>query len=291
MPQKNLATQSMNPASDMHPASLMGIAPMARTIRGAIASQMLRYWVATPDWVFRALGAIFWLTFVGVSVGEYFTSFPNVGPAWRPIIGVDQAGRTLWGPVQYFPIVRILVDLTFIQIALSCCFRRLSRQRAMRASQIVIPIIASIWPLLPFLILTILRTIRSAWLPVLARGLAPGWLSQSRIYLGVALLSAGLTLEVWGYATLFRSFSIVAEARALITTGPYRLVRHPIYLGQFIAQAGFWLVLVKPHWYWWAFCAAFFVLQLYRARVEEQVMENAFGQQYRDWRAGTPWFP
>ena len=104
------------------------------------------------------------------------------------------------------------------------------------------------------------------------------------------LLTLGNALDVWGYATLCRSLSIVAEARILKTHGPYRFIRHPIYLGQFISQGAIWLVLVRLQPIWALFYVAFIAMQLYRSRVEDRVLERAFGDRYRAWKKKTFWF-
>ena len=54
-------------------------------------------------------------------------------------------------------------------------------------------------------------------------------------------LAVGITWALYSLSYLGRRFSIVPEARGLVTSGPYRLTRHPIYLGEIIA--GFGLVL------------------------------------------------
>ena len=61
--------------------------------------------------------------------------------------------------------------------------------------------------------------------------LTAGVVSTSLIFLGDAL--AVVTL-----VQLRRSFSIMPEARELVTWGPYRLVRHPLYLAEGIATIG-----------------------------------------------------
>ena len=55
-------------------------------------------------------------------------------------------------------------------------------------------------------------------------------------------LACGITWALYSLSYLGRRFSIVPEARGLVIDGPYRLARHPIYLGEILA--GFGLVSV-----------------------------------------------
>jgi protein-S-isoprenylcysteine O-methyltransferase Ste14 len=64
--------------------------------------------------------------------------------------------------------------------------------------------------------------------------LAPAWLTATGAFLGLALsISAKLFLN--------RSFGIIAANRGVKQNGPYRIVRHPMYLGYIITQAFFLL--------------------------------------------------
>ncbi len=58
------------------------------------------------------------------------------------------------------------------------------------------------------------------------------------ILFGDLLATAGLAYSVWGLAYLRRSFSIIPEARRLVTGGPYALSRHPVYLGEIATALG-----------------------------------------------------
>ena len=60
------------------------------------------------------------------------------------------------------------------------------------------------------------------------------------------LIMAGAVLSFVVLRWLGRSFSIQAEARRLVTTGPYRLVRHPLYLCEGIALLGVALQVISP---------------------------------------------
>lgn len=91
---------------------------------------------------------------------------------------------------------------------------------------------------------------------------------------GQALLICGTLLTVTAMATLGRSFSISVEARRPVTTGVYRFVRHPVYLGEMVALLGVALIRLSPLSL--ALTAAFWVLQAQRARWEDEALIGAF---------------
>lgn len=62
--------------------------------------------------------------------------------------------------------------------------------------------------------------------------LAPAWLT-------LGLQASGLLLQIGSKLALGRSFGLLPANRGVVTRGPYRVVRHPIYLGYFISHAGF----------------------------------------------------
>ncbi len=101
----------------------------------------------------------------------------------------------------------------------------------------------------------------------------------------IVIVFAGLAGTIASLIWLWRSFSILPEARQLVTSGPYRIVRHPVYAFEEIALFGVMLQFVQP----WAFLL--FVLQfgfqLARMHLEERVLEDAFPR-YADYAARTP---
>ena len=107
--------------------------------------------------------------------------------------------------------------------------------------------------------------------------LIPGQLRSTDVWvlaLSDICLACGMVLALYSLSYLRNRFSIVPEARGLVTSGPYRFVRHPIYLGEIIA--GFGLVtptLVTLH----ALVLAIFVLaQLARTYYEERMLRGVY---------------
>ena len=91
--------------------------------------------------------------------------------------------------------------------------------------------------------------------------------------IATALASAvGLAIVVVSKLTLGRSFGLVPANRGIVCSGPYRLVRHPIYLGYFITHVAF-LVANPLVWNLWMLGTADTVLLL-RALYEEQTLER-----------------
>jgi hypothetical protein len=78
-------------------------------------------------------------------------------------------------------------------------------------------------------------------------------------------------------------------ARSLNVTGLYSVVRHPLYLGNFLMWLGVSLV---PRC-WWFTALTVLIFWLYYERImfaEEGFLEECFGEDYRGWAAATPAF-
>lgn len=95
------------------------------------------------------------------------------------------------------------------------------------------------------------------------------------------LLLAGDTLAVAGsiwilasVLALGRCFSVLPEARGLITHGPYRVVRHPVYLGEIAAMGG--LTLAAPAVSHVGMLTVFVIAQSMRMGMEERALREAF---------------
>jgi protein-S-isoprenylcysteine O-methyltransferase Ste14 len=100
------------------------------------------------------------------------------------------------------------------------------------------------------------------------------------------LATAGLAYSVWGLAYLRRSFSIIPEARRLVSGGPYSLSRHPVYLGEVATAIG--INLATGGWLSAAAIAYFIVCELLRIRWEERILTATFPNEYPDYARRIP---
>jgi protein-S-isoprenylcysteine O-methyltransferase Ste14 len=98
------------------------------------------------------------------------------------------------------------------------------------------------------------------------------------------LLVLGTAWSVWALRSLGRSLSILAQARVVVQRGPYRWVRHPLYLGEVVASLGLALTVGSPAaaLLWVGLCA----MQVYRAGREEEVLSRSLPD-YVGYRART----
>jgi protein-S-isoprenylcysteine O-methyltransferase Ste14 len=110
---------------------------------------------------------------------------------------------------------------------------------------------------------------------------------ESSLFLTIvatALTLFGNCLSILAISTLGRSFSIMAEARRLVTTGFYSKVRHPLYTSEAIAAMG--IVLQYFSVYTLLLFALQIALQVKRMKNEEAVLEQIFPE-YREYKSTT----
>jgi protein-S-isoprenylcysteine O-methyltransferase Ste14 len=102
--------------------------------------------------------------------------------------------------------------------------------------------------------------------------------------LGFALFILGMILFAFAVATLKEAFlgNIEPVTETLVTTGPYKYVRHPVYLGMVISVLGLALGMKSL---WGVICAIviFVPLGIYRAKLEEMALVDTFGDQWDDY--------
>jgi protein-S-isoprenylcysteine O-methyltransferase Ste14 len=105
--------------------------------------------------------------------------------------------------------------------------------------------------------------------------------------LGIGLMMAGLALDVWAAGLFSRAGTTVKPlepSSALVTRGPFRLSRNPMYLGMMVILVGLGMVLgsLAP----FAVVPAFALLIEHRfIRREEAMLEETFGAAYAEYRS------
>jgi len=105
--------------------------------------------------------------------------------------------------------------------------------------------------------------------------------------IGLALFVLGLAFAVWARVYLGRNWGMPMSQKAepeLVTTGPYRTVRHPIYSGIILAMVGT-AIAVSPYW-----LAAVVIVGgyfLFSAVVEERNMARLFPADYPPYKQTT----
>jgi protein-S-isoprenylcysteine O-methyltransferase Ste14 len=107
--------------------------------------------------------------------------------------------------------------------------------------------------------------------------------STEAILASSAVIVLGTLFTMWSLATLGRCFGLMPEARGLVTRGPYRWVRHPVYLGELTSALG--MLIVKPHPLIVALYLAFLGLQYWRTLLEEEALADVFPEDYPAYRA------
>jgi protein-S-isoprenylcysteine O-methyltransferase Ste14 len=109
--------------------------------------------------------------------------------------------------------------------------------------------------------------------------------SAAQLLVGDAIAVAACVWLLASVLALGRCFGVLPEARGLVTRGPYRLVRHPVYLGEIVALAG--LTIAAPTPAQLAVLAVFVTAQAMRMGMEEQALHDAFPE-YASYAARTP---
>lgn len=117
-------------------------------------------------------------------------------------------------------------------------------------------------------------------LPSLVLILPRAELSPSMTVLSFAIILLGTLIAIVTACWLGRSFSILPQARTLVTEGPYRFVRHPLYLAELIAVFGLTLQYKQPDGLLIMLLAV--GAQFPRMYFEEQVLTEAFPS-YREY--------
>ncbi|MCA9773615.1 MAG: isoprenylcysteine carboxylmethyltransferase family protein [Myxococcales bacterium] len=138
-------------------------------------------------------------------------------------------------------------------------------------------------------VLTIGAGVGAAWVERLARGRPSFWIERPAMCV-LAMATAALGIAVRAWATGYLPFGIIGDRELhtprLVDTGPFGVVRNPLYLGTWIALTSFgWLLNLAGL----AAIAAAMGLKIHRLiDYEEQRLNTVFGPAYADYRRRVP---
>jgi protein-S-isoprenylcysteine O-methyltransferase Ste14 len=112
------------------------------------------------------------------------------------------------------------------------------------------------------------------------------WAWDAHHVIGMTMAAIGFALWFTARIQLGKSFAVRAKAHALVTTGLYSKFRNPIYLFGGLAYGGLLIAWGKA-----APLIFFFLVypsyQILRAKKEAKILEAAFGDEYRRYKAST----
>jgi protein-S-isoprenylcysteine O-methyltransferase Ste14 len=146
-----------------------------------------------------------------------------------------------------------------------------------------------------FILLTLRPLGLALWLGVFAYMINPAWMAWSHVRLpdairwsGVAVWILSLSFLVWTLRNLGKNLTdtvVTRQAHSLVTSGPYRWVRHPFYdaVALFMLSIG----LVSANWFILVAGAIAFTLLAIRTASEERNLLARFGEPYARYVAQT----
>ena len=108
----------------------------------------------------------------------------------------------------------------------------------------------------------------------------------STVGIGVALALSGTGLRLLSLGALganFRYISLMTDSHRLVTRGPYRFVRHPMYTGLFLLFTGLALI-VCDLWIWLGFMAVLIFGAVRRIPLEEEMLKQQFADEFDAYR-------
>ena len=177
----------------------------------------------------------------------------------------------LWFYEAFFPVVWIAF-LVYWQIIWA-------RTADAKTTQRLEPAASRILRAVTFVVAVVLLSTTRIPLPWLYRQLWPSGLWS--FWVGAAITVGGLLFAVWARRHLGSNWSrsvTIKHGHELITSGPYALVRHPIYTGILTGFLGTAVALSQVRGFV-AFILVFLVIWA-KLRMEEQWMQSQFGEIY-----------
>jgi protein-S-isoprenylcysteine O-methyltransferase Ste14 len=103
--------------------------------------------------------------------------------------------------------------------------------------------------------------------------------------IGYLVQISGIAISIIGLISLNRSFGLVAAHRGIVSSGMYRLVRHPLYFSYEVSILGFMINNIS--FYNIALCLVHLCCQLQRIKYEEDLL--SIDEAYRQYAIKTKW--
>lgn len=138
--------------------------------------------------------------------------------------------------------------------------------------------------------------IRAALRPAFAAALAVSQFTSRRSGIltpNVAIVALGALVAlggVWLWAEAARHLRRAQTAQIVATTGPYRVIRHPVYVSMYLISIGLGLMFFA--WLWFVVLLVFAPFWWLEAKAEEREMAELYGEAYAEYRRRTAmWLP
>ncbi|NNE36440.1 MAG: isoprenylcysteine carboxylmethyltransferase family protein [Rhodothermales bacterium] len=134
------------------------------------------------------------------------------------------------------------------------------------------------------------------YLPILAYMIQPEWMSWASVTLPGWLRFVGIGIGIVNLPFVYSVFKSIGsnisetvltkDTHELVTTGPYRFIRHPLYAASSVGLIGF--SLITANWFIAGMSTVAIVVVLYVVIPKEEThLVDFFGERYETYRTGT----